>query len=196
MGCKVVYHREVTMCSSCPVPRFSAQWSLSMRSSSLLCDGPPTVDMPFHLRSRKWTSMKYISPTAKLHSQQQQRGLLSCWSPHLAIQSSQPTWRHLKTETTHFTMHWREETPCPTITTIVTPYQTRQGVFQPDSTSCLPKILMLDSHTDYTTDLWLPYRQSHKGRLQQTPEAPAGDEMEHAACIPAGSVISASKGPY
>lgn len=43
---------------------------------------------------------------------------------------------------------------------------------------------------------WVPQRQSHKGRQQQIPEAPLGDKIGHAACIPAGSVISASKSPY
>lgn len=147
MCCKVLCHREVTICSRCLVPRFSAQWSLSTESSASFCDGPPTVDMPFHQRSRKWPS-KYISPTAKLHSQQQQTGQLSCWSPHLAVWSSQPTWRHLKTETTHFTMHWREEIPCPTTPPLLHCYQIRQGFFSlSDSTSSLPKLLMLGSHS-------------------------------------------------
>lgn len=114
---------------------------------------------------------------------------LSCYSKFIAYLEAP------QNRNNSFQYALKGKSTLPQSTTIVTPYQIRQGFFSlPDSTSCLPKILMLGSHrTHHESPTAI---QSHKGRQQQIPEAPPGDKIGHAACIPAGSVISASKSPY
>lgn len=130
---------------SCLVPRFSAQWFLSMDQSASLCDGLPAADVLFHSRREKTRCT-----TATLNRSHSSKFIAYLEAPQHR-NSGFPAYAE------------EEKTPCPKTT--VTPYPIREGIFSlSDPISFPPKIFMLGSHrTHHQAPIG---RQVHTGRQQ------------------------------